>query len=148
MGRSCVNDHGMQFGPGFRRKEGPVLPHDPACRCETNPFTFTSSEVFAGALRRMAEPTTLQPGFPTAAIPAMIATLKRINAEPVPQEVDAYIALADPSIFDTDDQLAAIAFLKERHAFLTRDPGTLPASDTSTDMPEDAPSVAQAPKTP
>ncbi|NIP71732.1 MAG: hypothetical protein GWO16_01270, partial [Gammaproteobacteria bacterium] len=54
MSQACLYDHGMQFGKGFRRKVGPALPHDAGCQCEVTPFSFTSSEVFNGALRSVS----------------------------------------------------------------------------------------------
>jgi hypothetical protein len=119
MGRGCIADHGMQYGAGFRRKEGPLLPHDPNCRCETIPFTFTGSEVFGGALRRLGEPKTLQPGFPLSAVAPALAALKRVNAEPLPADVEAYLAVAGADSFEETARGAFTAFLRERFAFLT-----------------------------
>jgi hypothetical protein len=123
MGRGCITDHGMQYGPGFRRKESPLLPHDPNCQCETVPFTFTGSEVFTGALRRIAEPKSQVPGIPDAAVPKLMTELKRVNAEVVPPETEAYVALFNLGGLDPEVQPAAIAFLRERHGVLTRASG-------------------------
>lgn len=122
MGRACIFDHGMQYGAGFRRKEGPLLPHDPYCRCETLPFTFNGSEVLAGALRRVGEPKTLEPGIPVSAIVPTLAALKRINAEPIPKDEDGYLALVGVDAFQEPDRSAVTAFLRERYAFLTQQP--------------------------
>jgi hypothetical protein len=148
MGRGCIQDYGMQFGQGFRRKEGPLLPHDPHCRCETLPFSFTSSEVFAGALRRVSEPKSLEPGLPAEAVPKLMAALKRINAEPVPPDADAYIATIGADSLDAGTQSAALAFLRERHGFLTGTPPSPPASNNRTDPAEGASLAAPAVKNP
>lgn len=133
MGRGCIADHGMQYGTGFRRKEGPLLPHDPNCRCETIAFTFTGSEVFGGALRRVGEPKTLQPGFPLSAVAPMMAALKRINAEPLPADVDAYLALAGVDNFEELSRGAVAAFLRERYAFLTSQERAARARETASE---------------
>jgi hypothetical protein len=119
IGRSCLFDYGLQYGPGFRRKEGPLLPHDPHCHCETLPFNLTASEVFAGGLRRIGEPKSLETGFPLGAITQTLTALKRINAEPLPGDVEAYLALVGMDAFSPADHDAVDAFLRERYAFLT-----------------------------
>ena len=120
MGRGCIFDHGMQYGPGFRRKEGPLLPHDPHCRCETLPFTLAGSEVLAGALRRVGKLKTLEAGFPVSAIAPTLAALKRINAEPTHKDKEGYLALVGVDSFQEPDRSAVTAFLLERYAFLTQ----------------------------
>ena len=122
LGRACIFDHAMQYGSGFRRKEGPLLPHDPNCRCEILPFAFRGSEVFSGALRRVGEPKTLEPGLPSASIVPVMTALKRINAEPIPQDVEGYLALVDVTSFQEPERGAVIAFLRERYAFLAQQP--------------------------
>jgi len=119
MGRSCLFDHGMQYGPGFRRKEGPLLPHDPDCRCETIPFSYLGSEVFAGALRRVGESKTQEPGFPLEAVTPLIAALKRVNAEPLASTVESYLDLVGIASFDEGVRPAVTAFLRDRYAFLS-----------------------------
>jgi hypothetical protein len=148
MGRGCIQDYGMQFGAGFRRKDGPLLPHDPPCRCETSAFSFTGSEVFAGALRHLTEPKSGEPGLPVEAVPKLMAALKRINAEPVPPDADAYLALIGEDTLDAGTRPAALAFLRERHAFLTRAPGAPPALDNRTDPADAGPLSAPAAKSP
>jgi hypothetical protein len=148
MGRGCIADHGMQFGVGFRRKEGPLLPHDPNCRCETVAFTFTGSEVFGGALRRLGVPKSLEPGFPVAAIAPALAALKRINAEPLPSDADAYLALAGVDAFDEGTRGAVAAFLRERYAFLAAQPRASTAPDPSPGGPEGSEFDSAAAKTP
>jgi len=148
MGRACIQDYGMQFGAGFRRKDGPLLPHDPQCRCETAAFSFTGSEVFAGALRHVTEPKSGEPGLPVEAVPKLLAALKRINAEPVPPDAGAYLALIGEDTLDAETRPAALAFLRERHAFLTRAPGAPPAPDHRTPPAEAETRSAPAPKSP
>lgn len=148
IGRTCIQDYGMQFGPGFRRKEGPLLPHDPHCRCETVAFSFTGSEVFAGALRHVSEPKSGEPGLPAGAVPKLMAALKRINAEPVPPDADGYLALIGEDTLDAGTRGAAIAFLRERHRFLTAASPMPPALDNRTDPAETGPHPAPAGKSP
>jgi hypothetical protein len=148
MGRGCIHDYGMQFGEGFRKKEGPLLPHDPDCRCETIPFTFTGSQVFAGALRRVAEPKSLEPGLPDEAVPKLMAALKRSSAEPVPPDPDAYIAMVGADILDAGTRPAAIAFLREHHRFLTRAYSAPSAHDNDTEQAEGGSFSAPTAKTP
>lgn len=138
MGRGCIFDHGMQYGPGFRRKEGPLLPHDPNCLCESVPFTFTGSEVFAGALRRVGEPRALEAGFPVKAIVPMFAALKRTSSEPVPADADGYVALIGLDSFSSEDREAVAAFLRARYAYLAnqeRTPGPTSHPPNSVNPP-------------
>ncbi|MFI5400823.1 MAG: hypothetical protein ACHQZQ_07230 [SAR324 cluster bacterium] len=156
MGRACIQDYGTRFGAGFRRKEGPLLPHDPECRCENVAFVFTGSQTFAGALRHVTEPKSLEPGLPAEAVPKLIAALKRVSAEPVPPHPDAYIALIGSDTLDEDSRPAALAFLRERHRFLTQfltqASGAPPAHDNDRDTDREqaggGPISAAAAKTP
>lgn len=145
MGRGCIADHGTQYGAGFRRKEGPLLPHDPYCRCETIPFTVTGSEVFGGALRRIGVPKSLPPGFPAGAIVPAIAALKRINAEPLPDDVDAYLSLTGVDSFDEAAREAFAAFLRERHAFLKSQEPVSKTREPSQGGAEFDPAAAKVP---
>jgi hypothetical protein len=148
MGRGCVSDLGMQYGAGFRRKEAPLLPHDPHCRCETIPFAFTASEVFGGALRRLGEPRSLEAGFPAEAIAPVIAALKRINAEPLPAAAEAYLALAAVDSFGPEIRGAVAAFLRERHAYLASQERPVGAQTLPPDGREATPFDPAPAKTP
>ncbi len=147
MGRACIFDHGTQYGPGFRRKEGPLLPHDPHCRCEALSFMLNGSDVLAGALRRVGEPKTLEPGLPVSAIVPTLAALKRVNAEPIPKDEDGYLALVGVDSFQEPERSAVTAFLRERHAFLTQQQHASVTQAPRAGEPEGAP-IDAALKTP
>lgn len=119
MSTACLFDHGLQYGKGFRRKEGPELPHRDDCRCETVPFSFTSSEVFNGALRGLAHvdpgDTDLSPEGATM----LLERLKSLEGQPVPADPEAYVAQVDLSSLPAAEREPARAFLAERHAWLT-----------------------------
>ena len=152
MGRACIQDYGVRFGPGFRRKEGPLLPHDPECRCENVPFSVTGSEAFGGALRRVTQPKSLEPGLPADAVPKLVAALKRISTEPVPADPDAYLALIGTDTLDEATRPAAVAFLRERHRYLTQlltqASGAPPSRDNDRAPARSSPFPAPAAKTP
>jgi hypothetical protein len=155
LSRGCIQDFGMQFGPGFRRKDGPMLPHDPHCQCETVPFAFKSSEVFGGALRRVGEPRSLEPEIPTDAVPKVMAVLKRANAEVLPPDADGYVALMALDTAEGMDatlQPAVEAFLRRRYAFLKGELAVgdvpQPALTESASDPEGGRLAAPAAKTP
>jgi hypothetical protein len=118
MSRTCIFDFGLQYGPGFRRKDGPALPHSPDCRCRAEPFAFTSSEVFSGALRRLAEAGTDLPGFPQEACKPLLDALRRVNADPVPETLKAYLAATGRDDFPAEQRAAVGRFLTERFEFL------------------------------
>jgi hypothetical protein len=151
MDRGCVFDHGMQFGPGFRRKEGPLLPHAPDCRCEMRPFAFSASEVFAGALRRVGEPLCLVPGFPVEAVAQTLAVLKRVEAERL-STADAFVAHAGLDTFPEPVRVAVAAFLRERYTFLVEldHPSTAPQQPPSHPLAEgrSAPGASPTPSNP
>lgn len=132
MPRGCVFDLGLQYGKGFRRKEGPALPHGPDCRCRTTPFSFSGSEVFGGSLRRFGELSCAVPGFPQAACQPLLQALKRVNAEPVPETLSGYLDQVGtiPGLAP-EHQEPVRRFLEERYAYLRGLP--TPAGDAPGD---------------
>lgn len=131
MSAACLADHGVQFGKGFRRKEGPALPHDEACRCEAIPFAFTSREVFNGALRRVGQVRSSIEGLSPTDGQLLIERLRAVEVNPPPAEPEAYIAAVGPERFPEEVQPALRAFLGLRHAYLLeREPPSGPESVT------------------
>jgi len=119
MTRGCVFDSGLQYGHGFRRKEGPALPHGPDCKCRTAPFAFSGSEVFGGSLRKIAEIRCAVPDFPQEACKPLFDALKRVNAEPVPDTLTGY--LEQVGAIDglaPEHQEPVRRFLEDRFAYL------------------------------
>lgn len=47
----CLAQDGVRFGESFRLKEISPLPHNEQCRCKIVNLSYTSEEVFQGALR-------------------------------------------------------------------------------------------------
>jgi hypothetical protein len=138
MGQACLFDSGMQFGKGFRRKEGPQLPHDARCRCEVVPFSFTSSEVFNGALRNVAAPRSSIEGLEPADTGQLIERLKAVEAQPLPAAPGAYAAAVELGAFPAGLRPALQAFLELRHAFLQGTTADTPGgSDSITFDPVD-----------
>jgi hypothetical protein len=123
MGTACLYDNGMQFGRGFRRKEGPALPHDALCRCEAVPFSFTSSEVFNGALRNLAGTRGDIAGLDPAEGTRLIERLKTVETAPLPADANEYVAAVGLDAFAPGVRPALRDALRERHAFLHRQPG-------------------------
>ena len=118
MSTACVFDHGMQFGKGFRRKEGPQLPHDAECRCEALPFAFTSSEVFNGALRSLGAVKSSIEGLQPADGQKLIERLKVAESGAPAPELSDYVAAVGVEAFPPELQPALYEFLAERHAYL------------------------------
>jgi len=122
MSNACLFDHGMQFGKGFRRKDGPELPHDENCRCTTIPFSFTSTEVFNGALRNIADiPGTLD-GMTTDTSRMFLETLKRLASQPIPDSSDRFLEQSGLEGFPEKNREAIKAFLETRFEFLKEHP--------------------------
>lgn len=139
MTRGCVFDLGLQYGRGFRRKEGPALPHGPDCQCRSIPFAFSGAEVFSGSLRRFAEVRCAQPGFPAEACQPLLEALRRVNADAVPDTLTGY--LGQVGLLDrlTPEHREPVQrFLEERYTFLRE---TQPASGRAA-APADQPSDA------
>ncbi len=157
LGRGCLFDHGMQYGEGFRNKDGPMLPHDGHCQCETVPFVFSSSEVFGGALRQFGTPRCLVPDFPPQAVKPVLEALKRVNAEVIPEQAEQYYSLVNLEHFPLAVQPAVQSLLWERHTFLLQlqraqlprpaesAPQTLTAPQTQL-AEQDAPPAGPAPQ--
>lgn len=139
MSRACLFDHGMQFGRGFRRKEGPELPHDADCRCRLVPFSFTSSEVFNGALRNLAPVESSLPGLSERDGRRLVEMLRSVEGGRLPQSEEAYLTACEPQGFDAASREAVSGFLRERYRFLQ---GAEPASAGAAQDPagEETPS--------
>lgn len=118
MSGACLFDNGIQYGRGFRRKEGPALPHDAECGCEAVAFSYTSTEVFKGVLRDGGKVRSTIPDFPSEEAGHLIERLKVVEAGPPPAALEEYIAQIDLSLFPAKYQNDIKGFLKERHGFL------------------------------
>lgn len=118
MGTACIYDNGLQYGRGFRRKEGPKLPHDAACRCEAVPFKFTSSDVFNGALRDIANIQGSIPGLPMTSARLLIDKLKGLDGQKLPENEEAYLHALDPESFPEAYRQELKKFAAERYRFL------------------------------
>jgi hypothetical protein len=118
MPSACLFDHGVQFGRGFRRKEGPALPHDERCKCSTLPFSFTSNEVFNGALRTFAEIRNEVQGLDQPSANRLVDQLRRTESGPLPPTLEAYLARMDLDEFHERAQALVRVFLTQRYAFL------------------------------
>ncbi|MDH5753022.1 MAG: hypothetical protein OEZ59_11490, partial [Deltaproteobacteria bacterium] len=123
MGKACLFDSGTQHGRGFRRKEGPNLPHDENCRCESVAFSFTSTEVFHGALRKITRLDCSIPGLPEIQTRRLLELLKSAETRPVPASREEYLAAVTPGEFPEAWQDEVRQFLLQRHAFLLETTG-------------------------
>lgn len=123
MPEACLLDHGVQYGKGFRRKTGPSLPHAPHCRCRETRFSFTSTEVFNGALRTPAEIRSSIPALTPRNAQRMVDGMKAQHGLPLPETAAAYIeAVLKDSELEQGQRPAIEAFLRQRYAFLQRRP--------------------------
>ena len=118
MGAACLADHGVQFGAGFRRKEGPTLPHDDRCRCRAVHFSYTSTEVFHGALRQGMAPETSIPGLPEGDALALLDAMRGRDERPAPESVESFLAEIGLERFSETFRAPVETFLRERYAFL------------------------------
>ena len=115
---ACLFDHGVQFGRGFRRKESPPLPHDKHCRCVTTPFSFTSNEVFNGALRQFSSVSTTILNLEAETAKQLIESLRAVNQALLPETPEAYLALVGLENFPAGSRAGIEEFLQARYAFL------------------------------
>jgi hypothetical protein len=149
MTRGCVFDLGLQYGRGFRRKDGPALPHGPDCQCRTAHFAFSGTEVFNGSLRKLGELRCSVPGFPQEACKPLLDALKRVNAEPVPDTLTGYLERIGPMEgFAPEHQAPVRRFLEDRFAYLrgaaaAAQGASIPESNTVSDA-ESKPRAAPA----
>ncbi len=123
MSAACLFDHGVQFGKGFRRKEGPEIPHEESCRCEVLPFTFSASEVFNGALRKFGESKGDVPGLPPEDMEGLIARMKEIESRPVNSDRAAYLEAMGLESIPKNTRPDWERFLSDRHDFLLQSEG-------------------------
>lgn len=115
---ACLADHGVQFGKGFRRKEGPALPHDDGCRCHPVHFSYTSNEVFQGALRRPAPPGVSIPGLRDSDAVALLDVLRSWEGSLLGGNAEETLARVNWSRFSPGHREALETFMRERLAFL------------------------------
>lgn len=115
---ACLADHGLQFGKGFRRKEGPALPHDGECRCEERYFSITSTEVFHGALRRGIAPRTSIASLPEPDRYTLLETLLGWEGAASAESADQALARTDLTRFSESARQPVEMFLRERFAYL------------------------------
>ena len=118
MPGACLFDHGIQYGKGFRRKEGPALPHAENCRCASLPFSFTSNEVFNGALRNFAEVRTDIPHLSVKPASRLVDQMKRVESSPLPATLEGYIAAVDMGELPDKSSQAVRNFLTARYEHL------------------------------
>ena len=122
MSTACLLDSDLKFGKGFRRKEAPQLPHDAQCGCKVVPFSFTSNEVFNGALRSTDTARTSISGMDPAQAQQLLERLRAVEAQPVPAAVGDYAAAVGVERFAPALHEALHGFLTERHAYLQQHP--------------------------
>ena len=48
----CLQHDGLRYGESFRLKTAPPLPHNAQCTCKAIPLSYSSAEIFEGALRK------------------------------------------------------------------------------------------------
>ena len=118
MPSACLFDHGVQFGKGFRRKEGPQLPHHGNCHCTTAPFSFTSNEVFNGALRNFAGVQTDYPDLPPDVAGNMAEQIKRAESPQPPQTLEDYLDAVKLGDLGQKNEAAVRRFLTARFEHL------------------------------
>lgn len=114
----CLLDHGMQFGAGFRRKGGAQLPHDDTCRCRTVEFSYTSTEVFNGALRRGVSVGSTIAGLGPNDARQLIERLRQASERPLPHSEADYLAAMELDEFPAVLRDSLESFLHERYSFL------------------------------
>ncbi len=138
MSAACLFDHGVQFGKGFRRKEGPTIPHGGSCKCEAIPFSFSSSEVFNGALRGIGELKGDVPGSPPEEMEDLIARMREAESRPVDRNREAYLAAVGLNSVAKHLRPEWERFLSERHAFILEEFGEQEDSGGTAGEPETA----------
>ena len=121
MSAACLADHGMKFGKGFRRKEGPTLPHDEPCRCRTAAFSATSTEAFHGALRQHRAPDVSLDELPARDAQSLLDWL-RAGTGTAPETLELYLAQPDLNRFSPEHRAQVESFLRERYEFLKAPP--------------------------
>lgn len=129
MAGGCLFDHGVQFGRGFRRKHGPALPHARGCQCATVPFSYTSNEVFNGALRNPTDIRNEIEGLAQAEANQLVETLKRIESGPLPEALEAYQALVQAAEFPEQARRVVREFCDKRFAFLRSEAARSPRNN-------------------
>ena len=120
MSSGCLFDHGIQFGKGFRRKEGPRLPHPGNCRCRTVPFSFNSNEVFNGALRNFANIGTDYTELPAETAGKLAERMKAAENPQAPNTLEAYLAAVSVEDVGKNARAEIEKFLTARFEFLQR----------------------------
>ncbi len=150
ISEQCLFDHGIQYGKGFRRKEGPLLPHNDTCQCEDLRFSFTSTEVFNGALRN---PTSLRSSIEGLTLPnsfRLVEAMKSKSGQPLPDTPEDYVATVFGEWEPEKGQKHEIEqFLRERFDLLrSRQTALPPVSGQGSAPPDTDPSNSVAESSP
>ena len=123
MSAACLFDHGVQYGKGFRRKEGPAIPHGESCKCEVIPFMYSSNEVFNGALRKIGEIKGDFPHLPPEDKERLIVRMKEIESRSVDGDKAAYLEAIGLESIRKDTRPDWERFLSERHDYILESAG-------------------------
>lgn len=147
MSTACLFDHGVQFGRGFRRKEGPEIPHGESCKCEVIAFSFSSNEVFNGALRKFGEIRGEAPELPVEDMERLIARMKEIESTPVDGDRATYLESMGLESIPNNTRPEWERFLSERHDYLLEIAGeNTRERKKSDDGPEESHKAAHLPE--
>ncbi|MDH4121038.1 MAG: hypothetical protein OEV94_04965 [Deltaproteobacteria bacterium] len=123
MGNDCLRDHGMTFGPGFKRQLGPTLPHPGDCRCQLEAVSFSAADAMAGRLREPAVPQGF-PGLSGAEAKRLLEDLRGWVGQPVPASPDLFLQEATKRGWGEPLAPDLAEFLMERYRYLTEPPNT------------------------
>lgn len=109
----CLRDDGVRYGQSFRLKNMPPIPHNQQCRCQTVPLSYTSSEVFQGALRDKSPRQTTLGELEAHDAQLLKSMLMGLHIHPLPIDFDTFCQQFDLSKVSEDYQSQILELVKK-----------------------------------
>lgn len=109
----CLRHDGLRYGASFRLKTAPPLPHNELCQCKVVNLSYSSSEVFEGALRKnsMRESTLGVLSFAEASV--LKDMLKGLHTQ-IPTDFKEYCQQFDLEPFSEERQAKIVALVRKK----------------------------------
>ncbi|MBF0287977.1 MAG: hypothetical protein HQM14_09175 [SAR324 cluster bacterium] len=99
----CLQYDGLRFGESFRLKMPPPLPHQDNCQCKVVDLSYTSTEVFDGALRENSFRDTAIGVLNYKEASILKEMLKNLHAE-IPENFETYCEQLELDVLSKEKQ--------------------------------------------
>ena len=109
----CLRHDGLRFGESFRLKTAPPLPHNEHCQCKIVNLSYTSTEVFEGALRHHSIRETTMGTLDHKEASLLREMLKNLHPQ-LPNDFEEYRQRFDLDTLSREKQQQMIELVREK----------------------------------